>query len=158
MNHACRREAEVVRAAGQDRWTDELRAHLAACDDCMQAAMVAPWMERFSRISDREHLLPDPSIVWLKAKLLQNNADVSRASRPLDIVQIVAYAVVAGGWAALLTWRWEAVKTWLAGFTPTAIVSNAARAESLSMSFFGLLFVLASFTVMLALHTILAEE
>ena len=158
MNHACRRESEIVRAAAQDRWTEELRAHLTECEDCMQAAITAPWMERFSRISDREHILPDPSIVWLKAKLLQSSADVSRASRPLDIVQLIAYTVVAGGWAALLTWRWDAVKAWIGAFTPTSIVTNAARAESLSMSFFALLFVLASFTVMLALHTIMAEE
>ena len=93
-----------------------------------------------------------------KAKLLQGSVDAARASRPLDFAQFVAYGTVAAGWAALLTWKWEAVRAWLSGFTPAGIVTNAARAGSLSMSFFALVFVLASFTVMLALHTILAEE
>jgi hypothetical protein len=98
-------------------------------------------------------------VLWLKAKLLQGTVDVSRASRPLDIVQMLAYFVVAGGWAGLLTWRWNAVEAWMRSFTPSGLLTTAAtRAGSLSMSFFAMVFVLASMTVMLALHTILAEE
>ncbi len=155
---ACAHEAGILRAASEDRWTDELREHLLECDDCVAAMSVAPWMTRFSRMSDRDHILPDPAVVWLKAKLLQGSADAARASRPLDFAQFAAYGVVAAGWAALLTWKWDAVRAWMGGFTPATIVTHAARAGTLSMSFFALVFVLASFTVMLGLHTILAEE
>lgn len=158
MSEACRYETAVLRATGNDDWSEELRAHLGTCDDCVAAVSVAPWMGEFARMSDRQHILPDPSLVWLKARLLQGTADASRAARPLDAVQLLAYAIVAGGWAALLTWKWDAIETWLRGFTPSALVVSAARAETLSMSFFAVLFVLASMTVMLALHTILAEE
>lgn len=158
MNESCRFESEVVRAATEDRWTDALRAHLGDCDDCVAAVSVAPWMNRFARISDREHMLPDPSVVWLKAKLLQGAADARQAARPLDFAQMVAYLVVAAGWATLLTWRWNAVEAWLRGFTPSGMMVNAARVQSLSMSFFAIVIVLASMTVMLALHTILAED
>ncbi len=159
MTEGCRYEPDVVRAAEEERWTDSLRRHLTECDECIAAAAVAPWMSRFSRISDREHILPDPSVVWLKAKLLQGSVDVGRAGRPLDIVQMLAYFVVAGGWAGLLTWRWSAVEAWMRSFTPAGLVTTAAKqAGSLSMSFFAMVFVLASMTVMLALHTILAEE
>jgi hypothetical protein len=158
MSEACRYETAVLRATANDDWSEELRAHLGTCDDCVAAVSVAPWMGAFARMSDRQHILPDPSLVWLKAKLLQGTADASRAARPLDALQLIAYAVVAGGWAALLTWKWDAIETWLRGLTPSALVVSAARAETLSMSFFAVLFVLASMTVMLALHTILAEE
>ena len=158
MTGNCRHEPEILRAAEEDRWTDSLRAHLAECDECVATASVAPWMDRFAHISDREHILPDPSVVWLKAKLLQTTEDAGRISRPLDLAQMLAYIVVAGGWAGLLTWRWPQIEHWLHSLTPTGIVTNAARAESLSMSFFAVVFVLASMTVMLALHTILAEE
>ena len=153
--NACRWEADVLRAAREDRWPDNLRRHLAECDDCAMTASVAPWMTSFARIGDREHRLPDPSIVWLKAKLLQGSADAARASRPLTIAQLVSYLVVAGGWAAVLMWKWEAIEKWMHSLTPTGIVSATA---SLSMSFFAIVFVLASMTVMLALHTIMAEE
>jgi len=158
MSEVCRYEPEILRAAAEDRWTESLRTHLRDCDHCIAAASVAPWMGRFARISDREHILPDPSIVWLKAKLFQGNVDAGRAGRPLDVVQMLAYIVVAGGWAALLTWRWDMVEAWLHRLTPSGMMASAARAESLSMSFFALLFILGSMTVTLALHTILADE
>ena len=158
MSESCRYEADVARAAAEDRWTEPLREHLGACDDCVAAASVAPWMTRFSRISDREHKLPDPQIVWLKAQLLQNSVDVARVTRPLNVLQLVAYLVVAGGWTALLTWKWDVVQTWLRGLTPTGLVENVARAETLSMSFLAFVVVLGTMTVTLALHTILAEE
>ena len=158
MSESCRFEADVRRAAQEDRWTDALRDHLRECDECVAAASVAPWMSRFARISDREHILPDPQIVWLKAQLLQGAIDVARVSRPLNFLQLVAYLVVAGGWAALLTWKWDAVTAWMRGLTPTGMVQNMATGQSLSMSFFAMLVVLGTMTVTLALHTILAEE
>jgi len=155
---SCRYEVDVLRAAEEDRWPDALRRHLLECDDCVAAASVAPWMARFAKISDREHPLPDPQLVWLKAQLLQGSADAARVSRPLTVVQMLAYLVVAGGWATLLTWKWDAIATWLRGFTPTALVQNVASGDTLSMSFFTVIFLLSSVTVMLAAHTILAEE
>jgi len=154
----CSHERDVLRAARDDRWNEALRSHLLECDECAATASVAPWMTRFSKISDREHPLPDPQLVYLKAQLLQASSDAARVARPMTFVQIVAYLVVAGGWTALLTWKWDAVATWLRGFTPTGMVQNVATGQSLSMSFFAFVFILASMTVMLALHTIMAEE
>ena len=158
MSEGCRYEAGVLRAAQDDAWSDALRRHLGECDECVATASVAPWMSRFARISDREHVLPDPQIVWLKAQLIQGPAEVARVSRPMNVLQLVAYLVVAGGWAALLTWKWDAVQAWVKGLTPAGMVQNMATGQSLSMSFFALLLVLATMTVTLALHTILAEE
>lgn len=158
MTGSCRFEPDVLRAVSEDRWPDSLRRHLLECEECVATAAVAPWMDRFARISDREHILPDPSIVWLKAKLMQSTADVARVSRPLNFLQLVAYLIVAGGWAGVLTWKWDAVNDWIHSLTPAALVTSAPSAETLSMSFFAIVFILASMTVMLALHTILAEE
>lgn len=158
MNGICRFETDVLRAAEEDGWSDSLRAHLVDCDDCMAAASVAPWLDRFARMSDRQHILPDPAIVWLKARVLQGTIDVARVSRPMTVLQLVAYLVVAGGWAALLMGKWTAIEAWFRSLTPTGLVVSAARAEALSMSFLAIVFVLATTTVMVALHTILAEE
>lgn len=158
MSEACRFEPQMLRAAQEDRWTESLREHLGDCDDCVAAISVAPWMTQFSRISDREHILPDPSVIWLKAKLLQNTVDVNRVTRPMDAVQLLSYVVVAGGWAGVLLWKWKEVEAWMRTLTPTGMVESVAGVESLSVSFFALVLVLASMTVMLALHTILADE
>ncbi|MBV8516677.1 MAG: hypothetical protein JO197_04665 [Acidobacteria bacterium] len=158
MSERCRYEREVLRAAAADRWTDALREHLSGCDDCVAAMSVAPWMERFARISDREHILPDPQLVWLKAQLIRTPADVARVSRPLNAVQMLAYLLVAAGWAGLLMAKWEAVERWIRGFTPAGMLETAARAQTLSLSVLALVFVLASATLMLGVHAILAEE
>lgn len=158
MTSSCRWEAEVLRAAREDEWPENLRRHLAECDECVATAAVAPWMTSFARISDRQHRLPDPAIVWLKAKMLQSSAEATRATRPMTVVQIISYVVVAAGWAAVLTWKWEALQSWLRSFTPTGVITASANAQALSPSIFATVLVLVSMTVMLALHTIMAEE
>jgi hypothetical protein len=158
MSGRCRHEPEILRAAGDDRWSDALREHVLTCEECAAAAAVAPWIGRFARVGDREHILPDPSLVWLKAQVLQGAADAARMTRPITAIQLIAYFLVAGGWAALLTWKWDAVEHLITRFTPTGMVQSAVRTDALSMSFVALFLVLASMTFMLALHTILAEE
>jgi hypothetical protein len=128
--------------------------------DPMEAEVDA-WMQQFAKIEDRRRPLPDASTLWVKAKLMQSTAALERASRPITRVQIAAYLVVAGSWAALMTWKWNALSAWLKSFSPARIVlagAGAQAATSLSLTFFMMLIALASVTVMLAFHTILAEE
>jgi hypothetical protein len=151
----CQHEREILSAISEE-WNEQQRAHVAGCAECAAAARVDPWMKHFARINLRERGLPDPAFVWLKANLLRGNAQAARAARPLDVVQLLSYLIVAAGWAALLTSRWETIRQWMTSLTPAAIVQQAS--SSVSMSFITIVFVLASMTVMLAMHTILAEE
>jgi hypothetical protein len=119
------------------------------------------WMKQFARLEDRRGPLPDPGALWVKAKLMQSTIAMERATRPVTRAQIAAYMVVAASWAALLTWKWNALSSWFLSFRPANIVLGAAgspAAASLSMTFFMMVIALASVTVMLAFHTILAEE
>ncbi len=157
--NACRLEPDVVRAAATGEWTPSLRTHLETCADCAAAAEVGPWMEQFARLEDREHILPDPAVLWLKAKLTQSNAVIQHASLAVTRLQIGAYLAVAACWAALLTWKWSAVAAWVASLNPSRVMIASAGAQaSLSMSVFAMVIVLASATVFVAMHTILAEE
>lgn len=121
---------------------------------------VAAWMEQFAAMPDREHVLPDPSVIWLKARVLQSAKAVERASRPITTAQIASYLVVAGCWAAVLTWKWAALHTWMNGFSPSNIVLGAAAQATspLSLTFLMTLVMLGSATVIVAMHSILAEE
>ena len=150
----CRREADVRKGS----WSDELRAHAESCPDCAAAAAVSPWMASFAAMPDREHPLPDPSVVWLKARLLRATVAAERAARPMTVAQMSAYVGVAACWAALLMWKWTSIEAWMAGLSPTHIVRGDFSPQSLSLSFFALVFMLSSATVVLALHTILAED
>ena len=158
MSEACRYERDVLRAMEEDRWTDALRAHAADCEECAAAMSVAPWIDRFAKIETRERPLPDPAVVWLKAHVLRGTVAVERVARPMRAFHFVAYMLVAGGWAALLTWKWNALQQWLLSFSPTHALTNAVSGTQLSVTFFLTIFVLSSITIVLALHTILAEE
>ena len=157
----CRLEPDVIRAAAGGEWTASLRTHVASCQDCAAAAEVGPWMEEFARLDDREHILPDPAVLWLKAKLMQSNDMMARAALPVTRLQIGAYLAVAACWAALLTWKWSAIQAWVNSLSPGRVIMASAGAQasaSLSVSFFAAIVVLSSATVFVAMHTILAEE
>jgi hypothetical protein len=161
MTNDCAFEPNVLDAATTGDWTESLRAHLASCESCAAAAEVAPWMASFSGIDEREHILPDPAVLWLKARLLQSKTAVERASLPITRLQIAAYLIIAACWAALLTWKSAALQLWINHFSPTHVILGATGADataSLSVTVLFALIVLASATVGVAMHTILAEE
>ena len=122
--------------------------------------LAAEWMERFAAIDDREHVLPDPSVIWLKARVLQTAKDVQRASRPITVAQISAYAFIAACWTILLTWKWAALQAWMTTFEPRHILIGGAATQQapLSIPFLMTFLVLAGVTVALGMHTILVEE
>jgi hypothetical protein len=161
MNTDCPFEPNVIDAVTNDAMTESLRAHIASCESCAAAAEVAPWMASFAGINEREHILPDPAVLWLKARLLQSNAAVERAALPITRLQIAAYLIIAACWAALLTWKSAALQVWINRFSPTHVILGATGADataSLSVTVLFALLVLASATVGVAMHTILAEE
>jgi len=159
MSENCIQESLIRRAAVEDRWTDALRQHVASCRDCAAAAAVAPFMTQFARIDARQRALPDPAVLWLKAQILRGSAVAERASRPLNIAQMVSYVVIAAGWAGLLTWKWNELQQFVLRFTPASIVNEAAGVHSsMSATIVLAVLVLCSLTVMLGLHAILAEE
>jgi hypothetical protein len=161
MTTECPFEPNVLDAVANDTWTESLRAHVASCEDCAAAAEVAPWMTSFSQLDERQHILPDPAVLWLKAKLLQSKMVVDRASLPITRLQIAAYLIIAACWAALLTWKSSALQLWINHFSPGHLVLGATGAEATKSLSLGVLFaivILSSATMGVAMHTILAEE
>ena len=123
-------------------------------------AEIDDWMQQFARV-DLLPRLPDANALWIKAKLMQSAIAAERAALPLTRFQIAAYVIVAAAWAALVTWKWSALQAWINSLSPTHIVlasAGAQAATSLSITFLMMLIALASVTVMLAFHTILAED
>jgi hypothetical protein len=157
MSDVCRLERDTIAAGKSGQWTDTLRAHLSTCADCSAAAAVAGWMDRLGRTDERQHKLPDPSVVWLKSQILRGSMAAERVSRPVTVAQMIAYFTVAAGWAGFLSWKWPSIERWMKGWSPQDIASNAA-AGPVSLSVLVAFFILSSITVLLALHTILAEE
>ena len=148
----CRNEPLVRRAAAENQWTDALRAHAAGCPDCAAAASVAPFMTQLAANGIRTRALPDPRLIWVKAQLFGGSSAADRITRPISIAQIGSYIAVAAAWAAMLMWKWPAVESWFEG----AVSGRAVPMPLASMLVVAV--ALLSTTLMLAMHTILAEE
>ena len=162
MNEQCPFELDVIKIQDPARWPETLTRHVGECEVCSAAAAVGPWMHRFAQTPDRAHTLPDPALVWLKAQFLKNTIAADRASRPMTAVQIAAYLIVGGAWATLVTMKWESLQAWYLNLNPTSWLSGnvatGAGSATLSLGFFVSVFMLASVTIILALHTVLAED
>ncbi|HUJ12993.1 MAG TPA: hypothetical protein VL284_04305 [Thermoanaerobaculia bacterium] len=118
------------------------------------------WMKNFAMVG-LSRPLPDANSIWVKAKLLQSVAAADRAALPITRMQVAAYVIVAAAWAALVTWKWNVLQAWINSLSPTHIIMQSAGAQaatSISLTFLMALIALASVTIMLAFHTILAEE
>ena len=97
------------------------------------------------------HVLPDPTVIWVKAKLFGGHSPAKRAPRRTNVALVAAHVVVAAGWAALLMAKWNGVEEWVGGFTRGYA---ASLPTDVIMIFAGLV----STTALLAIHTILADE
>ncbi|HEX6178269.1 MAG TPA: hypothetical protein VF057_07910 [Thermoanaerobaculia bacterium] len=158
MTDGCANEPLVRRAATEDRWTDALRQHVASCEECAAAVAVSGFMTQLSRASARPRALPDPAVLWLKAHLMRGSETIHRATRPLNVVQMLAYVVLGGGWAALLTWRWPEVLSWALSVTPSGLLQSFAGSPSTSATVILAVVILGSMTLLVGLHSILSEE
>src|SRR5581483_2620661 len=92
-------------------------------------AEVDIWMKQFAMV-DEVPRFPDANTLWIKAKLMQSAVAAERATLPVTRFQIVAYAVVAAAWAALVTWKWSALQAWINSLSPTHIVLVSAGAQA----------------------------
>jgi hypothetical protein len=155
---ACRFESHVIDAATGGAWSESLRNHVASCADCALALSVAPFMSELATMDEREHILPDPAVLWLKSRILQNRASVERASLPITQLQIAAYLIIAACWAALLTWKSAALQTWISHLPAHVVLGASGASASLPLTIVVALIALSSATVAVAMHTILAEE
>jgi hypothetical protein len=77
------------------------------------------WMGQIAKLSHSDGALPDPAIIWWKARLLEKQAIQARVSRPIAIAQWASLAVAAVTMIALLALYWPGIKSFLepAGFT-----------------------------------------
>lgn len=148
-NQECSREREVARAALRGVWADELLDHLPACEVCRESLEVSEMMRRLAEVPAQLPALPQARYLWWKAELLEQELAEERATRPLFIAQVTAYAAIALGGVALVWWKLPQLQQLFAGQVETA-------AGTLSLVLTGLLFL--SLSLILALRAVWLED
>ncbi len=110
----CGREAEVISALRQGSWTEELRGHVAACDDCGETMAVAALC-----LSEVEpQAAEDAALMWRRMDLRLKREQAERAMLPAvwvgraALAAVMLCAVLAGGKLAASS---PALIPWIAG-------------------------------------------
>lgn len=151
--HGCDREMELIGALRRGELPADLRDHARGCGACSEAANVSVWMNSLCSTMERSIPAADPMVVYLKAQLLASLPREQRELQPLHLLQRAAFAAVALAWAVLLTWKWDAIQS----FSVDRALAGAIGGAVLSPSLIALVFALGCVTILVTVHTALAE-
>lgn len=118
----CPGAESVSEAARAGRSSEELAAHLAEGDSCRESGTAIQWMIELAQTVDAgTGPLPDPGLIWLKARILERSRRSDRALLPIRIATAVAAvgsgAIVARLPGAILAGlpmeAWRSLQEWL---------------------------------------------
>ena len=113
----CPREASIIAAVNSDEWSPELREHRNGCIHCAELTLVVAALK-----SDADELmamnepLPDPSPLWLRARLASKERDYQRATRAIVWVQRAAVGAVLAVGLAFAPGFWMKIKSAILSF------------------------------------------
>ncbi len=102
---ACPREQEILTARKSGYFESEsgapLRAHLAECESCTEAVLVAHFFEEHDTA---DITVPSAALVWWKAQLRARREAAEQAMKPVSITEKIALACALIGALASLVW------------------------------------------------------
>jgi len=102
----CEREAEVWRAIEARHWPErcdeELRAHVASCEDCADLAEVASVMVDENDETVRAAHVPASGMVWWRAQMRLRQDAARTVRRTISIVQAAAVFIAIAGASIVL--------------------------------------------------------
>jgi hypothetical protein len=155
----CVYEQFVVEAAKSGQWSEPLRSHFAGCALCQESLQVSMWMQDFAETADEARELPDPRLIWLKARLAQRQAAAAEALRPLEFFNRVAYSVVGLLLVASLAMKWSRIEAWLTRLNSSwAAVFGPSELASLFVPLASLTLGLLSLAALFAVYAVFAKE
>lgn len=92
----CSFESDLLDALASHRWPakagEELRAHVASCEDCHSLAVTAQALMSEHDAAYAEARVPPSAAVWHRAQLRAREEALRTATRPIAFVQGVAFA------------------------------------------------------------------
>lgn len=144
---------ELTLALRRGELSAELRDHARACVECGEAARVSVLMNSLAAATRRDGEGIDPMVLYLKSQIAASLGGDPRGLQPLHLLQRVAFALVGIGWAMLLTWKWDAITS----FSFEGALAGAIGGAALSPSVIALVFGLGCATILVTVHTALAE-
>lgn len=113
---SCPKSEAVVQAVRSNQWPEGLQAHVKACEPCRETSRVASWMtEMAASLESPPGEMPDPELIWLKARINRRSQLPARALLPLRAGGLfgaaglsVLLATIPDVWNRIQAWRPDA--------------------------------------------------
>ncbi len=113
---SCPKSEAVVQAVRSNDWSDGLRAHVEHCKSCRETCQVASWMTRMAEsLESVPGELPDPELIWLKAKIKKRSQLPARALLPLKAGGLFGAAGLSLLLATVPESTWSRIQAWQPG-------------------------------------------
>jgi hypothetical protein len=128
-HNGCPHEESIIAAVRSGEWSPELQEHRNGCMSCAELTLVVSALG-----SDAEELmamnepLPDPSPLWLRARLTSKERDYQRATRAIIWVQRAAVGAVLAIGLAFVPGFWMKIKSAILSFGLESSVIDIPRA------------------------------
>ena len=142
----CPREQELLDALASSRWParcdPELRAHVAACSVCADTLAVALPLLMEGDVAYAEAQVPSSGMVWWRAQMRARREAERAASRPIAIVQAVAFACGAVLVTIAALWARPALpnmREWLIDLRGSIVADATSLTSAVAVSPWGLL-------------------
>lgn len=94
----------------------------------MNEPEAAVWMGRLVELSRNDGALPDPALIWWKARLLQRQAAQARVVRPMAIAQWLSLLVAMVTAIVLCAVEWPGIRGMVEPFGFALCVAGAGSA------------------------------
>lgn len=156
-SNSCELEAQILALLAGAGLSDVARQHLASCETCTSLVLSDEYMKTLSAQPLEQTSLPDASMLWLKSQLLAQDGGLAQLAGSAAALHSIGFALVAMAWAALLSWKWEALGAFLATMRGSGAL-QAAMGAQLSIPLIMTLVLLGCATVAIAFHSAFAEE
>jgi len=132
MKSMCEREEQVVAALRSGQWAEGLRAHVAECEECAEAALVAGVLLE-AEAGERVEVAQGGFLYW-KMQLRARREAAAQAVRPIVWAERGAMALGGAGTVWALAWlRTQSETLALVGFG-ALLVLGAASAGALLLA------------------------
>jgi hypothetical protein len=158
----CEKELSVYEALTRGYLDETLQEHVKVCSVCSDVVAVTSFLQREARAArlEAQETLPSPDLVWWKAQMLSKREAAKRATRPIAVVEKVAYATGAFGLAGFAAWHWNTIRNWLEPLRTTLNqMSSLGEAPLLNpFLYMGAGFFVLVLLVVFALYVVWAEQ
>jgi len=125
----CPYEDAVAAAARSGDWSPELGAHRNECLSCAEVTLVAAALAADAdELVDAAPPLPDPGMIWLRARLSARERKFHHATRWIGLVQKAAFVCAAAVALAFVPDLWGFVSSVFTTLNVTSPVSSLPRA------------------------------